>query len=115
MKAEQARGTGGDQGDDQRVEALELGIQEPVGSVIAGIEANISLGDVAEPIARTAQVCEVIGLAVGVATGLHPLALAYTKVIIHDQVDKIVTEKLTDALKSLIPGAPRDPDTKKSM
>jgi hypothetical protein len=78
--------------------AAEIRIAATAG--LAGISADFVLEPVTRPLAQAAQACEIIGVVVGVAAGLHPLAMSCAKMLgqglLEDALEKAVTSAIND-------------------
>jgi hypothetical protein len=77
-----------------------LGLGKPGPDVLGGIGSNLALAPVSREIAGAAWVCEIIGIGVGMAFGLHPLAISCTKSLVHGGIN----DGLTAAIKSAFRG-----------
>jgi hypothetical protein len=84
------------------------GPQGPGAAAAAGIGATLILQPVAEPLGQAATFLEITGVAVGLATGLHPLALASAKMLAHDQFHDAMARGLREAARQVFEG-PRGP------
>jgi hypothetical protein len=74
----------------------------------AGLGAALILQPVAEPLSQAAAFLEITGVLVGMATGLHPLALAAAKMLAHDQFHVFVARRLREAARQVYEG-PAEP------
>ena len=72
----------------------------------AGIGTDLILEPVTQPLGQAAEVCEIVGLVVGIMTGFHPLALASGKMLAHDVFHRVVTRGITEAARELLSGEP---------
>ena len=66
----------------------------------------------APPLGEAAKFCEIVGVAAGVVTGLHPLALAAAKVLAHDESQEELARAIRQAARTVFagpqPAAPPD-------
>ena len=74
----------------------------------AGIGAALILQPVTEPLSQAAAFLEITGVLVGMATGLHPLALAAAKMLAHDQFHVFVARRLREAARQVFEGPAED-------
>jgi hypothetical protein len=86
----------------------QLLLPGPEAAVAAGIGATLILQPVAEPLGQAATFLEITGVVVGLATGLHPLALASAKMLAHDQFHELMARGLREAARQVFEG-PRGP------
>jgi len=70
----------------------------------AGIGSALILPPVTEPLGELTPFLEITGLVVGMATGLHPLALAATKMLAHDQFHDLLARDLRQAAQQVFKG-----------
>jgi hypothetical protein len=85
-------------------------LPEPVAATGAGVGADLVLQPVTRPLAETARFLEITGVVVGVATGLHPLAMAAGKMLAHDEVHSALARGIIEGARALAgpePAAPR--------
>lgn len=82
--------------------ASQIGLPPPAGAAIGTVAAQAAFSRVTVPMARAARCCEIAGVVVGAATGLHPVAAACVKMLAHDVASKTLTRHLTDLVK--VPG-----------
>lgn len=86
-------------------------LPEPVAATGAGVGADLVLQPVTRPLAEAARFLEITGVVVGVATGLHPLAIAAGKMLAHDEVHNALARGITEGVRALLtgpqPAAPR--------
>ena len=59
----------------------QLHIPGPVDAAGAGIGAGLILEPVTGPLGNAARLCEIVGVGIGLLTGLHPLVLASAKLL----------------------------------
>jgi hypothetical protein len=76
----------------------------PGGEIVGGVAGNLALRGVDGEIQGITRVCEYAGIAVGLATGLHPLAMACVKHLAHDQIGREIS-----AAVSRVIGGPDEP------
>lgn len=79
----------------------ELHIPGLLDATMAGIGTNLVLEPVTGPLGDVAQLCEIVGVVVGVLTGFHPLALASAKMLAHDEFHKGVARGIVEAGKTI--------------
>ena len=82
----------------------ELRLPGPGAATAAGIGAALTLQPVTEPLGRVSTFLEITGVVVGMATGLHPLALASAKMLAHDQFHDFVARRLREAARLVFVG-----------
>jgi hypothetical protein len=75
--------------------AGRLGLDGPGAAAIGGIGSNMLLAPVSREIQGVVRFCEIVGIGIGLAAGLHPLAIACTKSFLRAQFN----ERLGDAVK----------------
>ena len=75
--------------------ADRLGLDGPGAVAIGGIGSNMLLAPVSREIQGVVRFCEIVGIGIGLAAGLHPLAITCTKSFLRAQVN----ERLGDAIK----------------
>ena len=81
--------------------ASRAGAQGPTVDIGAGIIANFVTARVSEPPENAARICEVAGIALGLATGAHPLVIACAKRLAHDELGDVLArgfEKIFDPI-----------------
>ena len=71
--------------------ASAAGAGGPLVSIGAGITANFAMAQVTAPIENAVRICEIAGIAIGTATGAHPLVIACMKRLAHDELGKVLT------------------------
>jgi hypothetical protein len=86
----------------------ELRLPGPEAATAAGIGAALVLQPVTEPLGRLSTFLEITGVVVGVATGLHPLALASAKSLAHDRFHDFVARGFREAARQVFEG-PAEP------
>jgi hypothetical protein len=99
----------------QPLDAIGTGIALS-GPAAAGTGADLILQPLARPLApplgEAAGFCEIVGVVAGVATGLHPLALAAAKMLAHDEVQEELARAIRQAARTVFagpqPAAPPD-------
>jgi len=62
-----------------------------------GISADLILQPVAQPERQAVQFLEIIGVVVGVTTGLHPLALVSAKMLLREEIHGVIARGITKA------------------
>ncbi len=82
----------------------ELHIPELLDTSIAGIGANLILEPVTESLGDVVRLCEIVGVVVGVLTGLQPLALASVKMLAHDEFHKGIARGIVEAGRTIFGG-----------
>jgi hypothetical protein len=86
-------------------------LPEPVAAAGAGIGADLVLQPVTRPPAEAARFLEITGVVIGVATGLHPLAMAAGKMLAHDEVHSALARGIAEGARAALagpePAAPR--------
>ena len=89
-----------------------LRLPGPLAATGAGIGADLILQPVTKPLGQVTRFLEITGVVVGVATGLHPLALAAGKMLAHDESHQLLARGITEAahltLTRLEPASPSD-------
>jgi hypothetical protein len=68
-------------------------------STVAGIGSGLILQPVTEPLAQLAKLLEIAGVVVGVALGLHPVALTAAKMLAHDESHAAVARGIREAAR----------------
>jgi hypothetical protein len=86
------------------ITGTELRLPGPEAAAAAGIGAGLILQPVTEPLGQAAAFLEITGVVVGMATGLHPLALAAVKMLAHDQFHDFVARRLREAARQVFEG-----------
>ena len=79
----------------------ELRLPGPEAATAAGIGAALILQPVTEPLGHVSTFLEITGVVVGMATGLHPVALASMKMLVHDQFHNLVARGIREAAREL--------------
>lgn len=75
-----------------------FGIKDATGEMAAGITVNMLLAPVDRQLAGMVRKVEIVGIAVGVAFGMHPLALACTKLFLRAQLNREIGNAMKGAL-----------------
>jgi hypothetical protein len=75
--------------------AGRLGLDGPGMDAISGIGSNMLLAPVSREIQGAVRFCEIVGIGIGLAAGLHPLAITCTKLYLRGQFN----ERLGDAIR----------------
>jgi hypothetical protein len=70
----------------------------------AGIGPALILQPVTEPLGEPTMFLEITGVVVGMAAGLHPLALAAAKTLAHDQFHDLLARSLRQAARQVFGG-----------
>ena len=78
--------------------ASAAGAPGPLAEMGAGIATNLVIEPVTAPLENAARICEIIGIAVGLATNLHPLVVACAKPLAHSELSKVFTTMVEQAL-----------------
>jgi hypothetical protein len=82
----------------------ELRLPGLVTAAVAGVGADLILQPVTEPLGQVITFLEITGVAVGLATGLHPLALASMKMLAHDEFHDLLARGIQDVARRLFEG-----------
>jgi hypothetical protein len=77
--------------------ARDMSIPAPVASLGAGVTATLVLSPVLKPAERVLHSLEVVGIALGLVTGLHPLVIVCAKHLAHDEVGSVLTTTIKHA------------------
>jgi hypothetical protein len=75
-----------------------FGMNGASGGMAAAVAGNMLLAPVDRPLAGVARKVELVGIAVGVAFGMHPLALACTKLFLRAQLNREIGNAMKTAL-----------------
>ena len=75
-----------------------FGVKDPVRGIEAGIVGNMLLAPLDRQLAGMVRKVELVGIAVGVAFGMHPLALACTKLFLRAQLNREIGNAMKEAL-----------------
>ena len=75
----------------------EIGLPGLEAATAAGIGAGLILQPVTQQLGQAAEFFEIVGVVVGVTAGLHPLALASAKMLVHDEFHHLVARGLEKA------------------
>ena len=73
-------------------------MNDATGGIAAGIAGNMILAPVDRQLAGMMRRVEIVGIGVGVAFGLHPLALACTKIFLRAQLNREIGDFMKGAL-----------------
>ena len=73
---------------------LRARISDPGAEIGAGIGARFVTGPLTEPIHRIERLCEVVGLGIGLAAGIHPLMMACAKRLVHDEFNRTLSRAI---------------------
>lgn len=68
--------------------------------VFGGIGSNLVLQPLDRDIQGTVQVCQIVGIGVGLALGLHPLAISCTKSLLRGQINERISAAIKDVFQS---------------
>jgi hypothetical protein len=79
------------------VAASELGLDGPEAAVIGGIVGNLVLASASREIQGAIRFCEIVGIVIGLAVGLPPLAIACTKSLLHAEIHNQLTAAIKKA------------------
>jgi uncharacterized protein YoxC/uncharacterized protein (DUF736 family) len=82
----------------------EIGLPGLEAATAAGIGSTLVLQPVTRPVGQIAKAIEITAVAVGLATGLHPLALAAGKMLARAEVHDLVARGLEKAVRSVLEG-----------
>jgi hypothetical protein len=80
-------------------EAQASGAAGPVTPMMAGITANAATERLTRPLEDGAQICEVAGIVIGLALGMHPMVIACGKLLARDEIGRalsLVYEEILD-------------------
>jgi hypothetical protein len=90
--------------------AAEIRLPELEAASASGIGSALILQPVTGPLGEPTTFLEITGLVIGMATGLHPVALAGTKMLTHDQFHDLLAQGLMQAGRQLFegPGGPAE-------
>jgi hypothetical protein len=86
--------------------ASRAGVEGPIVPIGSGITANFVTVRLTAPLEGAARVCEVAGIVLGMATGMHPLVLACAKRLAHDELGKVLSRGFEQIIDS--PGTGRE-------
>jgi hypothetical protein len=75
-----------------------VGIGTSVSQMIAGISSNFLLEPVSQKLGDAVQFCEIVGIGVGLACALHPLAISCTKSFLHSQLNERLSAEIKEIL-----------------
>lgn len=92
--------------------ASRVGIQGPPVDIGAGIMANFATARITEPLEDAARICEVAGIALGLATGAHPLVIACGKRLAYGELGDVIAEgfeKIFDSVGAAFKQTAEDP------
>jgi len=78
--------------------AVGMPLEHVAGGVTAGIAGNMLLAPVDRQLAGVVRKVEIVGIAVGVAFGMHPLALACTKLFLRAELNREIGNAIKGAL-----------------
>jgi hypothetical protein len=76
------------------------GVSAPVNLVGANVIATLLTDPITEPIEDVEHGLELVGILVGLVTGIHPLVMTCAKYLIHDEISRILSEGIKNALDS---------------
>ena len=93
----------------------ELRLPRPEAAAAAGSGATLILQPVAEPLGQAAMFLEITGVVVGLATGVHPLALAAAKMLADDQFHDFVARRLREAARQVSEGPEGPADDRRPL
>ena len=80
--------------------AQVAGVPAPVASLGADVTANLVLSPVLRPVENDLHTLEVVGIVVGLVTGLHPLAIICAKHLAHDELNSMLATAIKQAMSS---------------
>ena len=85
---------------EQPIDSLSTsaGVPDPLAAVGAGVIATYVLEPITGKMEEAAKIFEVVGIAIGLATGLHPLVLACAKPLAHSEIAQLVADGLNEAM-----------------
>lgn len=75
---------------EKPLEKIATDIRLPGPTITTGIGADLILQPVTKPLGQAAEVFEAVGVVAGVATGLHPVALASAKMLVEGESHRLV-------------------------
>ena len=90
--------------------ASTAGAASPIVDIGAGITAEYVTAPLTTPLGGAARACEVAGIVIGLATGIHPLVMACAKRLAHDEAGKILSGAFERVLSSINAGHDGHPD-----
>jgi hypothetical protein len=67
------------------------GVADSVTPMITGITANAAMERLTRPLEDAAQICEVAGICIGLAMGMHPLVIACGKLLARDEIGRVLS------------------------
>ena len=76
--------------------AGRLGVAQPGAAVLGGIGSELVLEPISAEIQGAVRCCEIIGIGVGLAFGLHPLAISCTKSLFRAQLNERLSTAIRD-------------------
>jgi hypothetical protein len=81
--------------------ASAVGITGPIVPIGAGITANFVTAQLTEPLEGAARLCEIAGIVIGLATGTGPLVAACTKLLVHDELGRALSDVFEEIINSI--------------
>ena len=91
--------------------ASAAGVPDPIVPIGAGATANFVTASVTAPLEDGARICEIVGIVIGLATGVHPLVIACVKRLAHGEVKDLLSRGLEQIIDSTGTDSERPVDT----
>jgi len=82
--------------------ANDAAVPAPVSLVGADVFATLLTKPITEPLTELGHGLELVGIFVGLATGLHPLVMSCAKYLIHDEIGNVLSQAIDRMLSMLI-------------
>jgi hypothetical protein len=79
--------------------AQVAGVPAPVALLGADVTATLVLSPVLKPVENGLHTLEIVGIVIGLVTGLHPLVIACAKHLAHDEFGSMLTTAIKQAMK----------------
>lgn len=80
--------------------AQVAGVPAPVALLGADVTATLVLSPVLKPVENGLHTLEIVGIVIGLITGLHPLVIACAKHLAHDEFGSMLATAIKQAMKS---------------
>jgi hypothetical protein len=87
------------------------GAAGPAVPVDAGITANFVTARVTAPLEGAARICEIVGIVIGVVTGMHALVMACANRLAHDEVHRELARGFEQIINSINADPEQSPRT----
>jgi hypothetical protein len=81
--------------------AISAGVPDPVAVAGAGVVGTFVMASITRPVEDAAKIIEVVGIVVGLVTGLHPLVLACARPLAHSEIAGLVAKALEKAMSPM--------------